>query len=191
MRILKSFAVQDEKTERVSRIFDRIVTTFDYPWKFSRLELHIRDENKLLLKDDACIMVLDYNDPLIQQSDSKGIAILVLRTLFKAIYRESHGEAPEAIEDIAINREMVKKGYGNDLAYYYYTHYYTHRAKGPLKDDIAWLSFHLQDKYNAELFRNKKPAEERKEAIESLKRDLEDQHNMRNAIRNYMRIGAK
>src|SRR3989338_295387 len=112
---------------------------------------------------------------------------MILRMLFRAIYRETHHEMPEAIEEIAVNREMVKRGYGNDLAY----HYYTHRGKGPLKDDIAWLSFHFQDKYNAEFFRNKKPAAEMKETIESLKRDLEDENNMRNAISSCMKIGAE
>ncbi|GEM_PF-3783482 len=187
MRILKSFAVQDEKTELVSRAFDEIVTTFDYPWKFSKIELHVRDENRMLLKEDACIILLDYNDVFVQQMDPKGISIMILRMMFRAIYRETHHEMPEAIEEIAVNREMVKKGYGNDLAYYYYTH----KGKGPLKDDIAWLSFHLQDKYNAELFSNKKPAGEMKETIESLKRDLEDENNMSNAIRSCMKIGAE
>lgn len=179
MRILKSFAVADGKTALASRMFDKILARSDYPWRFGRMELHIRDENRLILKEGTCLILLDYNDIFVQQSDARGIAAMILRMLFKAIARTRHGSMPEPLEDVIANREMIRKGHGDELVYYYYAR----QEKGGLAEDIAWLSFWPQDKYNYEFFRDKsKTDESRRELAESLKRDLEVQDNFEKAV---------
>ncbi|MBI4170712.1 MAG: hypothetical protein HY514_03385 [Candidatus Aenigmarchaeota archaeon] len=189
MRILKSFPVQDKKTEQVSKVFDAAITKFDYPWRFDRIELHVRDENKVMANEEAGIIVLDYNDIFIQAMDAKGIAVLILRALFTLITREACGSLPTVIEDIIANREMIKRGYGEALVYYYYQKKITEqRHTTGLEDDVVWLSFYIDDKYNADFFRQQKKESGRQDVrnlVECLKQDLADREKLGTALRLY------
>jgi hypothetical protein len=193
MRILKSFPVRDEKTKLVSRVFDEIIVVLGYPWKFDKIELHVRDEDKTLIEGNRCIAVLDYGDMFIQQMDAKGIRIIITRALFKAIIQEANGRLPEMLEDLVVNREMIRKGFGDDLAYYYYQKNMASVLSNREKQ-VAWLSFYIDDKYNAEFFRSfdrSGATGNVQRLLNCLKKDLNNKGNLNDALRIYNGMGEK
>lgn len=189
MRILKSFPVQDKKTEQVSKVFDAVITKFDYPWRFGRMELHLRDENKVMANEEAGIIVLDYNDVFIQAMDAKGTAVLIMRALFTLITREICGSLPTVIEDIIANREMIRQGYGDALVYYYYQKNISEPRPSTAEDDVPWLSFYIDDRYNSDFFRQQRKdnngAGDMNNLVECLKQDLTDRDKLGTALRVY------
>lgn len=172
MKILKVLP-DDEQGEKISQIFDSVIRRFEYPLKFDSMEVQIRDENKVILRDNTCLLVIDYNDSFVQQKDGRGTAVTILRLLFKAIVKRTYGELPEEIEDVIANREMIRKGYENDLVYYYYN-------KTPC--DISWISFYLDDRYNSSLLKRAK-TKMSQQVMDHLKKDLDKEENLEKALR--------
>ncbi len=196
MRILKSFQKKDPAAETVSRTFDRMITSIYHPWRFDRLEMHVCYETKAETRGRSCILSIDYNDMFVQQRDARGVAVLIARLLFKIITRETHGELPEVIENIIANRMMIRRGYGDDLVYYYYQkNLFLPQPETPLQQleqEVAWLSFYPEDRYNAEFLRRKRGGMKSAEGlIERLRGDLDGGENLNAVLRIYHSIARQ
>jgi len=191
MKIKKFFIINDEKTRLVSAIFDKMIQNFDFPWNFDEMEFHIRDENKAVVSDNKCLIVINYNDFFVQHVDKRGISVLILRLFFKCIFRLSTERMPEIIEDIIVNRKMIRKGYGDDILFYYYEKNLGATAKTSLEElalSVAWLSFYGLDSYNSDLFARKtRKFPEINNLIECLKQDL-DGENLKIALKIYSEV---
>lgn len=147
MQVAKIFE-RDPRTELVSRIFDEVITgAFHLP--FDRIELHIRDKTISLVDGASATVCLDYNNPFILERDARGIRILLLRELFRLMFKF---DLPAEIEDIMIGREMIKRGYGEGLCYMYYNMLLSGEAD-PIRVNLPWIIFFKDDKYNSELFK--------------------------------------
>lgn len=157
MRLLKSFAENDRRSDFASRVFNEVITEFDYPWHWNSMEFHIRDENKAVVRNGKAIIVIDYDDQMVRQQDYKGIKALILQQLFRLIIKEIHGPMRGPVETVAANREMVRKGYGNDLVYLYYQRLIGKQKQdldGIIESNIGWLSFAETDKHNTDILKS-------------------------------------
>ncbi|MBI4174259.1 MAG: hypothetical protein HY517_01330 [Candidatus Aenigmarchaeota archaeon] len=148
MRVLKSFE-RDPKTELVSRIFNEVITgPFHLP--FEKIELHIRDRSISIVDGSSAIVCLDYNNPFILESDRRGIRILIIHELFRLMFKF---DLPAEIEDILIGREMIKRGYGEELCYMYYSLLLSSRDLSAMKANLPWIIFFRDDNITSELLK--------------------------------------
>ncbi|MEM7819784.1 MAG: hypothetical protein QXD48_03065 [Candidatus Aenigmatarchaeota archaeon] len=197
MRIIKKFVENDEKIKLISNIFDSIIKNFDFIQHFDSLEFHVRDKNIVKLYNNTALISIDYNNEIIQDRDERAIRSMILHQLYHLIIKRRYQiDMPHLIEDILINREMIKDGYGDDVFYIYYI-YLIKKKEVDFNDfiiiNIPWLSFYRFDKYNSEYLKDmikrikyKKEYEERtKKLFEILKKDLTDEKNLRYAIHLY------
>ncbi|HLD39245.1 MAG TPA: hypothetical protein VJB05_02955, partial [archaeon] len=152
MRIIKKFP-KDDRGEFVSRIFDRIITKGDYHLPFAQLEFHLRDSNMSKVEDEKALICIDYNNPLILEKDQRGVNTLIRHELFRLMFKMN---LPRAVEDVIIGREMIKRGFGDDIFYMYYNRILKMNVSNVeeyIKINLPWIIFHEQDKYNSELLK--------------------------------------
>jgi hypothetical protein len=160
MRIVKKSDIGDEKARMVFDIFDKILMKLGYPWKYDVLGLAINEKTSVFVADSKITITLDYNDSLIQEMDKKGIASLILHSLYHVITKDKYNlaEMPHFIEDVLINREMIKDGYDDYVFYSSYLFLLRKKHVSSLEDylmvNIPWLSFHGMNDYNSEFLKN-------------------------------------
>ncbi len=152
MQIVKNY-VRDANTEAVSKIFDRLITTSEIHLPLDRLELHIRDASVSLIEENGGVICLDYNNPMILDRDQRGIKILIMHELFRLMFKY---DLPRDIEDVIIGREMIRRGFGEELCYLYYNSILKSRAETRqdyIRLSLPWIIFVKDDKFNSELFK--------------------------------------
>lgn len=152
MKIVKKF-VRDENTELVSHIFNKVITSQDYHLPFEALELNIGDSDISSVEDCTAAICLDHNNPFVVEKDRKGLDIIIRRELFRLMFKM---DVPKAIEDVIIDRELVKRGFGNDIFYMHYT--YVMKSRVSSLDDfiqvnLPWIAFHGYDKHDSEFLK--------------------------------------
>ncbi|MBI4896596.1 MAG: hypothetical protein HY832_03555 [Candidatus Aenigmarchaeota archaeon] len=153
MRIKKVFVVDDEKTQIVSRMFNRVLLSVGVS-HLDMLEFHIRDTNAVMLDEERGTIVVDYNHRFIQERDEKGIAALLLFLLFELLVRDrTTATLPNFILRLQANRLMIHEGFGDQLFYLYYAE--MHAMQFQTKEDVLnsnlpWLSFTLSDEIAAD-----------------------------------------
>ncbi len=152
MRIVKKF-FRDDKTELVSKIFDEVLIEADLHLPFEKVEMHVRDKTASFVSGEDAVVSINYNDPLILEKDRKGIRTVLLRELFRLMFKF---DLPQPIEDVIIGRELIKRGFGDDLCYMYYNYIVMSKAEA-LEDyiniNLPWIIFCKDDRYNSELFK--------------------------------------
>jgi len=142
---------KDAGTRLVSGIFDSILVNGVF--KFESIELHVRDKAVSFIDDSKAVICLDYNDPFIREMDARGIGILLAHELFRLTFKF---DVPKQIEDVIIGREMLKRGYGNELFYLYYNRLLQggHEGiEGCVRANLPWIIFSKHDKYDSELLK--------------------------------------
>lgn len=152
MRIVKKF-VRDDKTEFASEMFDKIMAKNDYPMPFERMEFHIRDSDVTSVDDGSALICINYNNPLVLEKDRKGLGILIHHELFRLMFKT---ELPRVIEDVIIGRELIKRGFSDDLLYMYYNYMVNIRVDGAesyIKMNLPWVIFRGYDEYNSEILK--------------------------------------
>lgn len=152
MRIIKKFP-KGEQGEFVSKLFDRIITKGDYHLPFEQLEFHLRDSDISKVDDEKAVICIDYNNPLILEKDQRGVNTLIRHELFRLMFKMN---LPQVIEDVIIGREMIKRGFGDDLFYIYYSRILkmnVSNIEDYIKINLPWIIFHEQDKYNSEMLK--------------------------------------
>lgn len=153
MRIVKKF-VRDNKTEFASGIFDRIIASHDYPLPFERIEFHIRDSDITVADSSSALICISYNNPFVLEKDAKGLSIIIRHELFRLMFKTS---LPRIIEDVIVGRELVKRGFGDDLLYMYYNYMASMRVdsnESYVKLNMPWIIFKGYDNYNSELLKH-------------------------------------
>ncbi len=152
MRLVKVFA-KDDKAEFVSKIFGELLTSTDLHLPFDRIEFHVRDSDVTLIKDSTALVCINYNNPLVVEKDYKGVRTLLMRELFRLMFKFN---IPRLVEDVIVGREMIKRGFGDDLCYMYYNYLLTMQPE-TIEDyihaNLPWIIFRGYDNYNSELFK--------------------------------------
>lgn len=152
MRLVKKFE-RDDRTELVSRIFDKVITQTDCHLPFGCIEFHVRDSDVSIIEDGTAVICVNYNNPLVLEKDQKGIDILLRHELFRLMFKMS---LPRMVEDVIVAREMIKRGYGNDIFYMYYNYAMKTRvnsAEDYMKVNLPWIIFHGYDKHDSEFLK--------------------------------------
>ena len=152
MHVVKRFP-SGEHGQLVSRVFDEALVSSGVKLNYDSIELELRDRDVSLVKDYTATICLDYNNPLVLDMDEKGIGIIIRRELFRLMFKFN---LPRPVEDVIIGRELVKRGFGDDLLYMYYNIVMRSRPKN-ISDYIAvnipWIIFRGYDDYNSDLMK--------------------------------------
>ena len=151
MLVVKKF-YRDDRTELVSDVFDSLICSSEFHLPFDKIELTIRDTNIALVDNYNAVVCVDYNNPLVMEKDYRGVKILLMHELFRLMFKMN---LPKIIEDVIIGRELIKRGFGDELFYMYYN---CVMKTSPTEDNyikirLPWAIFHNYDKYNSEFFR--------------------------------------
>lgn len=153
MRLVKKFE-RDERTDFVSSIFDKLIVTDPFPLPFSRIELHIRDYDVTVFDNEKAIICINYNNPLILEMDERGVRTILRHELFRLMLRVNY---PRQIEDVMVGREMILRGYGDDLFYMYYSLLmktdHDDTRGGFVKASLPWVIFYGLDDYNSKFLK--------------------------------------
>ena len=154
MKIVKKYE-KDETTLIVSKLFDMMIKRNLYPMPFDRLELHIRDYNVTVVEDNKAIICINYNNPLVQEKDMRGIKTVIRHELVRLMLGIN---LPKPIEDVIVGREMIKRGMEDELFYMYYIYMmrtvYSNRIEDYIKINLPWIIFHGYDDYNSSVLKN-------------------------------------
>lgn len=152
MIIAKNF-MHDDRTELVSTVFDKFLRRQELHLPFDRIELNIRDTTTSVVKDENALICIDYNTPVVAEKDKKGVKMLVYRELFRLMFKF---DLPRPVEDVIIGKELVKRGFGDDLFYLYYVTM-MNKTHVTLRDyielNIPWIIFNKQDPYNSDFMK--------------------------------------
>ena len=152
MHVVKRFP-SGEHGQLVSRVFDEALVSSGVKLNYNSIELELRDRDVSLVKDYTATICLDYNNPLVLDMDEKGIGIIIRRELFRLMFKFN---LPRPVEDVIIGRELVKRGFGDDLLYMYYNIVMRSMPKN-ISDYIAvnipWIIFRGYDDYNSDLMK--------------------------------------
>jgi len=151
MIIAKKFS-RDDRTEFVSEIFDKLVRS-DLHLPFDRIELNIRDTTVSVVEDQSAVVCIDYNSPVVAEKDRRGTTMLIYRELFRLMFKF---DTPKIVEDVIIDKELVKRGFGDDLFYLYYITMMNKRhvtLKDHIELNLPWIVFNKNDKYNSDFMK--------------------------------------
>ena len=152
MKIVKRF-IKDEQTSLISGVFDEFLVSDSFHLPFDSIEFHIRDSDISIVKGDKALVCLDYNNPLFLQKDIKGIKTIVRHEFFRLMFKTN---LSRDIEDVIIGREMIKRGFGEDLLYVYYHYIVNSKAtniQDYIKSNLPWIIFQGYDKNNSEFLK--------------------------------------
>jgi hypothetical protein len=195
MRIIKKLYERSSKTLFVSKVFDSVITRTELPMNFESLELSI-GYGLTGIKDNAAKIGIDADDPLLKDNDARAVRILITFELFRLVVRrqlEKH--IPRLIEDVIISRDMIRRGFVNDLSYIFYIFLSTQRItdiKDYIKFNLPWIIFKNHDNYYHELFYNYAKSRPRadydvrtRDLFKALAKDLWDMNNLNECIKRY------
>lgn len=117
MHVVKLF--DTKKFSLLSKAIDRIILELNHPWRFDRMVFILDNNNFFEVREETVDIHLDYN--IIYHDDERYIKTSIVRILFSLINTLSENSSGiKIIDEILANREMVKRGFGDDLFYYYY-----------------------------------------------------------------------
>ena len=152
MIVAKNF-IRNEKTQLVSDIFDKFLRSQELHLPFERIELNIRDTTVSFVENENALVCIDYNSPVVAEKDKKGVTMLVYRELFRLMFKF---DLPRPVEDTIIGKELIKRGFGDDLFYLYYVSM-MNKTHVTLEDyinlNIPWIVFNKQDPYNSDFMK--------------------------------------
>ncbi len=200
MRVIKKSS--DEETAKlVYPLFDAILGELYLENFFDEVELFLGNKDKVFAGKNKLVISLDCRNDFIQSRDKKATRAILLHQIFHGVSGKYLKGMPHFIEDIIINKEMIKRGYGDDLIYYYYLYLMGHGATvADLEDflnvNVPWLSFHSLDEYNSDFlkkiiarFRDKKRFEKSsKELFSALQKNLWKRTNQKTAVNAYKKL---
>jgi len=179
MRIVKNLIDKNEKTQLVSAIFDECLKEMNYQF-FNKIEFHLQKEDEIKLDFPDAYIYMNYSNPFIQSSDKKAIKIILLKQLIclAIMSKNPDKKIPDFIMEILTNREIIRKGHGKDLFYYYYLLLIQYESPKIqelstfLKINTPWLSFFSLDNYDSKFLKKFMDRFEYTKAFESATRDL-------------------
>ncbi len=152
MIIAKNFT-HDDRTQLVSDVFDKFLRSRELHLPFEKIELNIRDTTTSIVEDDNALVCIDYNSPVVAEKDKKGVSMLVYRELFRLMFKF---DLPRSVEDVIIDKELVKRGFGDGLFYLYYVSM-MNKNHVTIEDyinlNIPWIVFNKQDPYNSDFMK--------------------------------------
>lgn len=199
MRVIKKLYNKDERTLLASRFFDDVIKRIDLPMRFDTLEFSF-GYGSTFVDDSIASVGMDMDDPLLDY-DERIIKTMIRMELFRAFYRKtSEKQVPRAVEDVMIAREMIRRGYAEDLVYMFYNFMLSHRikdAKDFLRFNLPWIIFRGHDNYYSDLFLDmaksrvrKRYEAKAKQLMDALAANLSVSGNLEKATKLYGEINA-
>ena len=204
MEIVKKSSKKFKKTKLISDVFNSILGEMALEKFFDKIEISIEEKDDSNINNRNAKISLDYRNPFIQNSDRRAIKILILHQIFHAITRQYVKPMPHVVEDVIINKELIKRGYGDDLLYFYYIYLVNHhKGVNNIEDflhiNVPWISFFSLDDYNSAFLKRiinkfentKKFQKQSKKLVSVMKKDLLKEGNQKIAINAYKNILAE
>lgn len=201
MKIVKKSTKKTPHSKTVSDTFNTVLGEVPLEKFFDKIELNLGEKEDVIIAKRSAKILLNYKSQPIQNNDRKAIKILILHQLFHAITQQYMKPLPHMLEDVIINKDLIKRGYGDDLLYFYYIQMMKHPKQ--IKDiedflelNIPWLSFFSLDDYNSEFlkrminrFEDRKKYETKSTKLFSaMKKDMLKERNQKIAINAYENI---
>lgn len=198
MKIIKNVP---ERYSYISKVFDDIIKKSNFNLKFTKLYLHVSNEDNSEIIGDDGIIKIDTSNAFVTDEDLRGIRILLLLQLYRFIIKPKIQTKIKYIEDFSISREMLKKDFIEDMVYFYYNRIMQADKKIStvnkfLEIKIAPEIFSGIDQYYNEFFNDlisgfkyrKEFETKTKGLFNSLKKDLTDDVNIEFAEKQYEKL---
>ncbi|MBI4162360.1 MAG: hypothetical protein HY513_01645 [Candidatus Aenigmarchaeota archaeon] len=152
MKITKNSQYKGEKSALVLKMLDIAVSKIGMiPFD---IDFTVGSKTKVEVKEDKLIIVLDYFDAFVQESDKNGIYARILFLIHLAITKKSFLGYPEILQKILSGRSMCKLF--KDQAFY--AMFIDTMSVSGIKDFehyiealVPYIVFSCVDKYNADL----------------------------------------
>jgi hypothetical protein len=195
MRVIKNIYNNDASSLETSHIFDEVIQSIGLPLSFDSLQFNV-GYGFTEIENNAAAIGISPEDLEMVENDRRAIKTMITFEIFRIFVRKRLGvNIPLLIEDILVGRDMIKKGYGNDLTHLYYIFMLKHRVKDKkdfLRLNVPWIIFHGNDEYYCHMFRDLAKNSARfshglktAKLFTALKKDLWNETNLRNAINVY------
>ncbi len=152
MKITKSSQYKGEKSDLVLKMLDTAIAKIGMlPFD---INFAVGSKTRTEVKDDKLIIVLDYFDSFVQESDKNGIYARILFLMHLAIAKKSFEGYPEILQNIIAGRSMCKL-YKDQI---FYTMFIDTMSISGVRDFdhyiealVPYIIFSSVDKYNADL----------------------------------------
>jgi len=196
MKVTKFF--DTKKFPLLSKSIDSVLLRVDYPWRFDSMIFILDDTNYFKLKDGEAEIHLDYG--LVYHEDERFLKSAVMRIIFAMITSLNNmSTGVRIIDEILANREMSRKGFGEDLFYYYYLKFLGKKEIDTIEKyiemNVPWLSI---EGYDSQVLREmverissqhgKAFQRKAKKLLDVLSKDLNNEKNLKNAIKWHKKI---
>ena len=125
---------------------------------FQKITIKITNKEDTRHDNGHAVVCINPTDPLILRGDKDFINLIVRKEIYKSELRKGE-RLPEFLEDILLNKRIIKEGLGDVLESYYYILMNDHMSfkvqdqEKFLKINIPWISFYGMDNYRSEYFK--------------------------------------
>jgi len=195
MRVLKFAYRNDAASKCISEAFDRVIV--QEPVNFDRVELHLGHGGTSLSNGIAKLCV-DSSSDIFKDHDSAVAETAVRFELFRLMIKKIY-DVPRLTEDVLVGREMIKKGFSEDLARMLHAFVACQRVidlESYIKINLPWIIFYA-DEFKAGFFRsmsekrhNKRYDSIAKKFFAALQKDLQNNKNLNSVVKQEMKIRA-
>jgi hypothetical protein len=158
MKIIKKMRKKNDITLFISNIIDLLVKNLDQLLRFNEIGFIFGDDEYFKLNEKDVEIGINVDDQLILLKDVEITKYKLLHQIFHAIIRSYGIRTNHWLEDILVNREILKSGFTKEYFYFSYVKIVHYESPGKtdmqgfLRVNIPWLSFYSIDKYNSLFF---------------------------------------
>lgn len=155
MRIVKKLG----NNKHLSKIFDEVLSKTWYRLFVERLEFILSNSHGFELDGRTAKIFFDKNDECLKNNDARIMRAIIAHQFFHIIMRlRGISSKHHLVEDVIVNREMVKHGFKDDIFYYMYNWLIKKKHVSNFEDylmlHVPWLSFHTIDEHTKRFLRN-------------------------------------
>ena len=125
---------------------------------FQKFKIKITSKEDTRVEEGCAIICINPHDPIIQREDKEFTDFLIRKEVYKSELRKN-SKLPEFLEDIMVNKRIIKEGYGDVVESYYFILMNDHMSINVDDDEkffkvnIPWISFYGIDRYKSEYFK--------------------------------------
>ncbi|MBI5061146.1 MAG: hypothetical protein HZB67_02430 [Candidatus Aenigmarchaeota archaeon] len=153
MKVIKSF--DTNRLGMLSHAIDEAMTRIDYPWRFDRMTFGLSKSGFSKIDNSSAEVFIDTH---VICDDEKLVKAYVYSLLISLVCKlEGRHTGNDIIDEIITNREMIRKGFGEELFYYYYLLLHRNEKIDTyhkyVTKSVPWLSFLGFDAHHSDFLR--------------------------------------